>query len=162
MPTINGRACVVNGTSVDKVFSDGSQVYGRNLFSQSTATDGYVNGITGDINSASTPFNEIVSDYISVSASSNYTFQMWGTTPSGRMQWHGIGLYDSDKNFISRLAASGSAQTSDTVEHVSETLTTTSATAYVRVSFRKYNDYTAKLEKGSVATDWTPAPEDVM
>lgn len=31
MPTINGRACVVNGVPVDKVFSDGRQVYGRNL-----------------------------------------------------------------------------------------------------------------------------------
>lgn len=31
MPTINGKACVVNGTPVDKVFSDGKQVYGRNL-----------------------------------------------------------------------------------------------------------------------------------
>ncbi|MCB5814917.1 carbohydrate binding domain-containing protein [Lacticaseibacillus paracasei] len=35
MPTINGRACVVNGTPVDKVFSNGRQVYGRNLISGS-------------------------------------------------------------------------------------------------------------------------------
>lgn len=32
MSTINGKACVVNGTPVDKVFSDGRQVYGRNYF----------------------------------------------------------------------------------------------------------------------------------
>lgn len=32
MTTINGRACVVNGKPVDKVFSNGVQVYGRNLF----------------------------------------------------------------------------------------------------------------------------------
>ena len=31
MPTINSKACVVNGTPVDKVYSDGKQVYGRNL-----------------------------------------------------------------------------------------------------------------------------------
>lgn len=35
MSTINGRACVVNGTPVDKVFSDGKQVYGRNLLADS-------------------------------------------------------------------------------------------------------------------------------
>lgn len=35
MPTINGRACVVNGLPVDKVFSDGRQVYGRNLLADS-------------------------------------------------------------------------------------------------------------------------------
>lgn len=31
MSTINGKACVANGRPVDKVFSDGRQVYGRNL-----------------------------------------------------------------------------------------------------------------------------------
>lgn len=31
MPTINSRACVVNGTPIDKVFSDGKLVYGRNI-----------------------------------------------------------------------------------------------------------------------------------
>jgi hypothetical protein len=31
MPTINGKACVANGTPVDKAFSNGKQVYGRNL-----------------------------------------------------------------------------------------------------------------------------------
>lgn len=31
MATINGRACFVNGVPVDKVFSDGRQVYCRNL-----------------------------------------------------------------------------------------------------------------------------------
>jgi hypothetical protein len=31
MTIINGRACVVNGVAVDEVFSNGKQVYGRNL-----------------------------------------------------------------------------------------------------------------------------------
>jgi len=31
MSTINGKVCVVDGVAVDKVFSDGKQVYGRNL-----------------------------------------------------------------------------------------------------------------------------------
>lgn len=31
MPTINGKACVVDGAPVDKVFSNGRQVYGRNM-----------------------------------------------------------------------------------------------------------------------------------
>lgn len=133
---------------------------GTNLFSQSTATAGYVGG-GGTVNQTSAS-NEIISEYIPVSASSNYTFQMWGTTPSGNSYWYGIGSYDSDKNFISRTAPTGRNQTSDTVEHVSTTLTTTSTTAYVRVSFRKYNDYKAKLEKGSVATDWCPNPSELL
>ena len=35
MTTINGRACVVNGTPVDKAFSNGKQVYGRNFLADS-------------------------------------------------------------------------------------------------------------------------------
>lgn len=54
MTTINGKACVVNGAPVDKVFSNGRQVYGRNIVlntanfdshwsipSQATIVDGY-------------------------------------------------------------------------------------------------------------------------
>ncbi|AUI78191.1 hypothetical protein BB562_05520 [Lactiplantibacillus pentosus] len=133
---------------------------GTNLFSQSTATGGYVDASYGNINPPSTTTNENVSDYISVGASSNYTFQMWGTTPSGAYYWYGIGLYDSDKKFISRMSNVGRTYSSDTEEYVSKTLTTTSTTAYVRVSFRKYNNYKVKLEKGSVATDYSVNPED--
>jgi len=160
MPTINGKVCVVNGVPVDKVFSDGRQVYGRNLFSQSTATSGYVGG--GGVIYPASAYNENASDYIPVSASSNYTFQMWGTTPSGNSYWYGIGSYDSDKNFISRVAPTGDKQKSDTVEHAFTTLTTTSTTAYVRISFRKFNDYKAKLEKGDISTPYSPAPEDIL
>jgi len=35
MTTINGRACIVNGVPVDKVFSNGKQVYGRNYIENS-------------------------------------------------------------------------------------------------------------------------------
>ncbi|AUV57333.1 hypothetical protein [Lactobacillus phage Satyr] len=133
---------------------------GTNLFSQSTATSGYIDSGTGNVDPASSFQNEIASDYIPVSASSAYTFQMWGTTPKGNYYWYGIGQYDSDKKFISRPSGAGATQSADTTEHVSKTLTTTSATAYVRVSFRKYNDFKAKFEKGSVATDYSVNPED--
>jgi len=45
MSTINGRACVVNGTPVDKVFSNGKQVYGRNLL---TGTCNDIKSATGN------------------------------------------------------------------------------------------------------------------
>ena len=135
---------------------------GTNLFSQSTATAGYINAAYGTVDSALASSNEIVSDYISVSASSNYTFQMWGTTPSGQNYWYGIGQYDSDKKFILRSAGIGSTQPTNTTEHMSQTITTASTTAYMRVSFRKYDDFKAKLEKGSVATDWCPNSSEIL
>lgn len=134
---------------------------GTNLFSQSTALAGYVDRDNGTVHPA-TNYNQIISDYISVSASSNYTFQLWGTTPSGEAYWYRIGLYDSNKNFISNQEATGIRQTSNTAEHVSNTLTTTSTTAYVRVSFAKFNDYKAKFEQGSVATAWCPNPSEIL
>lgn len=35
MSTINGQVCVVDGVAVDKVFSNGKQVYGRNMLADS-------------------------------------------------------------------------------------------------------------------------------
>ena len=43
MPTINGKVCIVNGTPVDKVFSNGRQVYGRNMLT-GTSTPVQVTG----------------------------------------------------------------------------------------------------------------------
>lgn len=47
METINGKACAVNGKPVDKVFSNGKQVYGRNLLRNSAKLPYY-----GDYNSS--------------------------------------------------------------------------------------------------------------
>ena len=65
MPTINGRACVANGVSVDKVFSDGRQVYGRNLLADS----GFESG--------KTPANYFWGD----GKSTDRTFQVSGQMP---------------------------------------------------------------------------------
>ncbi|MGQ2195716.1 hypothetical protein ACT5YV_01280 [Lactiplantibacillus plantarum] len=54
MPTINGKACVVNGKAVDKVFSDGKQVYGRNLLLNSDQQ--FTNSTVGQ-EFVTTPFN---------------------------------------------------------------------------------------------------------
>lgn len=146
-------------TTVADIKSNGG---GTNLFSQSTAVAGYINTGSGALVPQDSTYKEIASDYIPVSASSDYTIQMWGTTPSGGYHWYGIGLYDSNKNFISSQYEYGIKQTSDTVEHVSKTITTTSTTAYVRVSFSKFNDYKVKFEQGVVAHDWSPAPDDLQ
>ncbi|WP_353891497.1 hypothetical protein [Latilactobacillus sakei] len=46
MSTINGKVCVVNGVAVDKVFSNGRQVYGRNLLADSGFESGNVPSVT--------------------------------------------------------------------------------------------------------------------
>lgn len=44
MSTINGKVCVVDGVAIDKVFSNGNQVYGRNLV---TGTSNELKTVTG-------------------------------------------------------------------------------------------------------------------
>lgn len=62
MPTINGRACVVNGTPVDKVFSNGKQVYGRNLLLNSDQQ-----------------FTSTSSGFVATEFNLNYIFDKYGT-----------------------------------------------------------------------------------
>lgn len=67
MPTINGKACVVNGTPVDKVFSDGRKVYGRNLLLGTSDSKGQAVVFSGDdtdsirttINGSILPFSDM-------------------------------------------------------------------------------------------------------
>ena len=69
MPIINGGVCVVNGKPVDKFFSNGKQVYGRNLlpmtkdFKPTTAGNSASNQNAGIINFAG---NKKISDLFEV------------------------------------------------------------------------------------------------
>lgn len=75
MTTINGKACVVNGVAVDKVFSDGKQVYGRNLLLDTnfnnlpqywTAGTGTVSGTFSGHNVIYYDATQITGDYANV------------------------------------------------------------------------------------------------
>jgi len=75
MTTINGRACVANGMPVDKVFSDGKQVYGRNLLLDTdfnnlpqywTLRDGTVTGTFNGHNVIYYDATNLTSDYVGV------------------------------------------------------------------------------------------------
>lgn len=105
----------------------------------------------------------MASDYIAVIPNTEYTFQAWGSLPAGRSYWAGIGQYDSDKSFLNRSATiSGRTSTTGTPNDYEKITFTTSANTYfVRVSSRTFGNYRVKFEKGNVATDWSPAPEDV-
>lgn len=144
MPTINGGACVVNGTPVDKVFSNGSQVYGRNLFS------------VHDWNAKPDLISNFV-PYMNIQLESNTAYTLTTNISLSGEGWCDVFLFKDDE--IPSTNING-------VSSGSERTLTTSSTGNVKVGMRNHSvsDGTnwIKLEKGTIATPWTPAPEDII
>ena len=177
MPTINDRACVVNGVPVDKVLSNGKQVYGRNLLTNTSDFSSNWYGIlsvstttkyNGHPSMVFTSENSRNTTYIfgvgKLENSFRYTSSFWAKADNA-----------GDKAHIELWGSIGATDVVLTTNWVRYTAVLTSFsdvknnTAYSRQYLgvpggNKGNVYIAlpKLEKGSVSTPWTPAPEDVM
>lgn len=162
MPTINGRACVVNGTPVDKVFSDGRQVYGRNLIVKSDLKKGYIDRSNGGMSTWTS--GDFYSDnYIATNGETVFMLSSPDYVFKGGIN-HTLAMYDSDKNFLGWQSITSATQT-----------LSKSNAAYIRFSINFVDEggtggnlsdwldkHRYKLEKGSVATPHSPAPEDVV
>ena len=142
---------------------DLSTVGGRNLYITETQVAGYINGADGTLAAQNRINKEMASDYIAVLPNTEYTFQAWGSLPSGQRYWASIGQYGSDKSFLDRspgLYNTPTATTDIPNDYEKTTFTTSANTYFVRVSSRTYGNYRVKFEQGNLPTDWTPAPED--
>nr|WP_080280597.1 phage tail protein [Lactiplantibacillus plantarum] len=133
---------------------------GTNLIQMSNTAAGYVDD-SGNIIPADYTLEKIT-DFIEVESNKTYCMQEKIHLLTGQYLWFGIGVYDGDKNFISRIVGGESSVTSDSTAFQKWTITTPENAKYVRVSFVTYGDENArfKFEKGSVATDWSPNPAD--
>lgn len=178
MPTINGRACAVNGKPVDKVFSDGRQVYGRNLYLNSKSLeDGY--GVLGGAKVTVEPFDSATNMWHIVAEQGNFTVGMYlwdyahgkllDTTDwsysadvkgKGKPLFFGIeagvknepiGTIGSEWSRISQTGRIDSAKMKTVVMYFDTT--SSPLDVYIKLP---------KLEAGKTPTPWTPAPEDVM
>ncbi|MBS0990554.1 hypothetical protein JK175_01625 [Lacticaseibacillus paracasei] len=163
MPTINGRACVANGTPVDKVFSDGMQVYGRNLL---TGIDGNIHLAPGWFQLiANIPtkfikvgeplcFSAFINNapYAEILAKGNAFCVMQAVDVSGKVL---LEKYGNAINFD----ADGISQASLVVPNATDSIL-----LFIVTSDMLGNAHYGyqKVEFGNVATPWTPAPEDVM
>ena len=163
MPTINGRACVVNGTPVDKVFSDGRQVYGRNLIARIDRTIHQAPGSFQWITNIETKFVKVgeplcFSAFINNAphagelAQGNAYCDIQAKDASGNI------LLEKQGNAIS-FDADGISQTSLVVPNATDSILIFIVTS--GMAGNAYYGY-PKVEFGTVATPWTPAPEDVM
>jgi len=160
MTTINGRACVVNGTPVDKVFSNGKQVYGRNLLTNlsSNWTQGWLS--SGIIGTPSTfiSVGARIRTLQAISVSSSFSYTIYNSNTSFKLSW-----LELDSNGNITYAAPWITST-----NYAFTTTSTTTQLYIVVAYTTNAELDTsdlpkiKLEKGSVATPWTPAPEDVL
>lgn len=167
MPTINGRVCVVNGTPVDKVFSDGRQVYGRNLLSNSE-TDIVVESKTTD----AYPAWDNKTIYWNLTPGETYAFSVSATNTNG-VEQASVRIFKEnfDGKYINKEAARWYFN-ADGKRHSFTFTTPNDAIPYDvwlyagPMGMLQGKNFTTtyhhpKLEFGNVATDWTPAPEDV-
>lgn len=174
MPTINGRACVVNGTPVDKVFSNGRQVYGKNYVISSKLTS-YPPYNTKPV--ATNGGKTITTTYLSTSVTyltiGISGFKSIGQyTMSGKMTINGVPV--TSATFTANVADTFNAPYTATDTHKIDdngnfvfTETYNGSGGWIMhtpIAGIKAGDVVViedlKFETGSVATPWTPAPED--
>lgn len=138
-----------------------TEISGRNLWIQSRNEKGWI--------LSNTPFQmsgsqgsvekEWTSDYIEVTPGEHYFLQGWVTIPASGFSWRCWRFFSSDKTVLGdRVVPSASSTVG--AQHFKDGLTAPANAKYVRFSARFYSDGKFKVERGTVATDYSLAPED--
>jgi len=158
MPTINGKVCVVNGVPVDKVFSDGRQVYGRNLLTGTSETRQEETGGDYLISTAGmfTPRkgNEYIATLRVLENDHPLVLQVWEMTKWGARIRFVIGTSITATG-IAKIAFT--APESDEYDLLGIQLAWTNGE-----DTGSYAWSMAKVSSGTTPTPWTPAPEDIL
>lgn len=114
------------------------------------------------------------SAYIPVTPGEDLIFQIWRDAPDGYTLWQCVTYFDSDLAYIDGSYSTQSDPDSAAL-YMIRRLTAPEGAAYIRVSYRWsepwsevtpigniIKEYRVKLERGSVATDWSNAPEELI
>lgn len=128
------------------------KIGGRNYFAICNSVKGYLYP-DGTIH-AEDNYKEYTCDYIPVSKGEVFTLST-KTLSQDDQPYLAYRFFDSEKNPIG-------VRTAGYVKCISN-IEVPDGAAYIRASYRTHNGTaTGKLELGSIPTDWTPAPEDLM
>ena len=151
---INSFKTTVSETYTTKDEFNALEIGGTNLFVIGTSKDGFRVSSVGDEFSDS---GYTMSDYISVQPNEKYILTAYADgSGNASDDMVAIARYRSDKSWIDRpIMDTNSFKYGD-----SWIITTTSETAYVRLSFPTSGKGKFKFEQGSKSTAWSPAPED--
>ncbi|QBX15680.1 phage tail protein [Streptococcus equinus] len=150
-------------SSVENKIPD--SIAGSNLYIKSTSVKGFLPATGGaGLGGQNAVNKEVTSDFIRVNENDKYVFQGWLTVPDGNYSWRAWQYYDADKQPINNRQTPGFNVTTDedNVSHFQHIITMPTNVKYIRISARLYSDGKLKFEKGSVATDYNLAPEDLV
>jgi|GEM_PF-4104878 hypothetical protein len=163
MPTINGKACVVDGKPVDKVYSNGAKIYGRNLLTGTSNTQDYTISRNGWVNFSQS--SNGMSTSISGTPGASYTYSAivksatFGFSPK-------IQFYDINKKPIKTITDPNKPDTG--LRYVTGIAPADTAFIIACMILNNPTDSqtvvfnSEKLEQNATASPWSPAPEDVM
>ena len=106
---------------------------------------------------------EKTSGLIPVNPGDKVQFQLWVTTPETSYIWYAYQFFKEDGTALdTNRPAQHLYETTGGYYHVTyPSITVPDGAAYIRVSARMFEDGKIKVEIGTKATDWTPAPEDM-
>ena len=135
--------------SVQQTIANSATGSAINLIADCHTETGYVNA-QGVINAYSSYRS---SEYISVKPGDKLVFQLWN--PSNANLWTGYTVFDSEKAIA--VASHNGRYSTDSI--IKREITIPDGVAYLRVSYAA--GYKVKLERGSTATEWSQAPEDL-
>ena len=138
------------------------EIGGRNYYIIKDSVEGYIDS-NGTIASPSVVHKERTSDYIEVTPGENIYFQMWVTpepASNDNYLWMAYQFYGSNKSVVGERHTKTKGANTGTLQFDFFKMVVPENAAYLRVSGRFYNDGRIKVEKGTLPTDWSPAPED--
>ena len=179
MATINGKALVRDGKLLERVYSNGQLVYGRNLY-QNSRIYLYPYDINGNARVTVEPFDSTTNMWHIVAAQGSSTrvgIWLWryadGKIPNnsdwsysadikGTGKVVQFGIEQSDKTPVKGNIGSEWSRISQT-GHVAEPNIKT-IILYFDAMDSPLDIYIKlpKLETGNIPTDWSPAPEDYI
>jgi len=165
MPTINGKVCVVNGVPVDKVFSNGKQVYGRNLWSDKKAVSYYISAADGLPHNSSAPDAAMIDPVIVPSTATKLVVTIYNPNKVVNTVNTAKPSFFKGDNYLGR--SSYFQLTGDTVQKKEWTIPSGTTKTYLATLLGAEKaenfDFSIKTKyEFDTATPWTPAPEDVL
>lgn len=137
----------------------------ENLYVSSKSEKGFLT-FEGGIAGADHRKKEIVSDLIAVTPKTNMVFQHWVTVPSNEPDgkaWFVWQFFDGYKKKIyERFSGENAYKIVSGKQHNVNVITVPEKARFVKISARMYEDGLIKVERGTIASNYTQAPSDTL
>lgn len=137
----------------------------ENLYISSKSEKGFLT-FEGSIAGADHRKKEIVSDFIAVTPKTNMVFQHWVTVPSNDPDgkaWFVWQFFDGYKKKVyERFSGENAYKIASGKQHNVNVITVPEKARFVKISARMYDDGLIKVERGTIASNYTQAPNDTL